>query len=163
MQKQLGLFLGDVFRRQESETRASWVHPSARPAGIKTRSRGFITGEVQNNTSVLRCSPQGRKSSSLGLFGPLPPGILFSPHASPDHPALFPREGKLPQLVCLFPVSVPGAPRGPTAGRPGVGVGLQACLSFTERRDLGLYLSQNLPFTNKEVDPKGDHPLKMAQ
>ena len=73
------------------------------------------------------------KSSSPGLFGPLPPGTLRSLHTPlQTTPALFPRKREITP-ACLF---IPGlgtrSPEGPAAGRPGVGGGgLRACLQPT--------------------------------
>ena len=157
-----------MFRRQEARPEPAGVHPSAGRLGIKTRSRGgfYHTREGAKSTHLSLDVPhRAGKSSSPGLFGPLPPGTLFSPHASPDHPSFVSKEeGNYPSLF-VYSRSRYQEPQGAHSRTArGWGWGLQACLSFTERRDLGLYLSQNLPFTNKEVDPKrGAPPLKMAQ
>ena len=170
VQKQLGLFhKRRCVQETGGETRASWGPPLGRPARNKdTLSRGVLShqGGCKINTSVLRCSPQGREIIiSRPVWPPSTWHSPVSPHASPDHPSFVSKEeGNYPSLF-VYSQSRYQEPQGAHSRTArGWGWGLQACLSFTERRDLGLYLSQNLPFTNKEVDPKrGDHPLKMAQ
>lgn len=148
VQKQLGLFhKRRCVQETGGETGASWGPPLGRLARNKdTLSRGVLShqGGCKINTSglgVLRCSPQGREIIiSRPVWPPSTWHSSFSPHASPDHPSFVSKEERnYPSLFCLFPVSVPGAPRGPQQGGQGLGArgsrpaSNPPCLSFTER------------------------------
>lgn len=128
VQKQLGLFhKRRCVQETGGETRASWGPPLGRPARNKdTLSRGVLShqGGCKINTSVLRCSPQGREIIiSRPVWPPSTWHSLLSTRLSRPPQLCFQGRGKLPQPVCLFPVSVPGAPRGAQQDGQGLGVG----------------------------------------
>ena len=127
---------GDVFRRQEARPEPAGVHPSAGRLGIKTRSRGGVyhTREGAKSTHLSLDVPhRAGKSSSPGLFGPLPPGTLRSLHTPlQTTPALFPRKREITPACLFIPSLGTRSPKGPAAGRPWVGGGgLRACLQPT--------------------------------
>lgn len=118
-----------MLRRQEARPEQAGVHPSAVWLGIKTRSRGgfYHTREGAKSTHLASVSSdvprRAEKSSSLGLFGPFPPGTLPSLHTPlQTTPALFPRKREITSACLFIPCLGTRSPGGPQ-GAPGVGVG----------------------------------------
>ena len=108
-----------MFRRREARPEPAGVHPSAGWLGIKTRSQGgfYHTREGAKSTHLASVSldvpHRGGKSSSPGLFGPLPPDTLRSLHTPlQTTPALFPRKREITPACFVYSRSRYQEPRG---------------------------------------------------
>ena len=173
VQKQLGLFHK---RRCASKTEDETGTGRGPPLPRLARNReialdgAFITPErVQNQHIWPRCPqmfPAGQGSDHRGLLGPFPPGTLGSLHTPlQTTPALFPRKREITSACLFIPCLGTRSLKGPRW--VGLGVGGPGPCSNPQRlaflRDHSHYLSQNLPCTNEEANPKrGNSSLKIA-